>query len=578
MMHRLAALTGLLIVAAPVLAQRDSTVYTQPSIPSLRDLDRLNLDLSWKTYIPIDNRSDGIASVQIVENRIYVQTRANVLIVLNENTGEEIWRRPFPRRYLPVLPLAVIRELVLVVNGPVLYLLDRTDGKMKYSVELPATVCAGLATDAQQCFLALANDRVISVGLTPEDIQPGLRVRPLIDRPEPPSGVTPNGPSISALVTAGNRTPSLATVNSLSAPFKYTGKDISPSYAVSETLRNPYVLENGNRSPSIQIMNSMRQVTQFTEINSQDTPRILWELQNHRRVETTPILFDGEMDHFVVMAAADRVFVCDKYARKGNTIHHEYLADSNISAPLARYGPELYFCVADGNVYWVHIESFHNPEVPVLHVKRYTADSAIDRIPLITDDSIYLASSQGGVTRLDRQTFARVWSNPEVNQVFAVNPNLVYAGNRSGDLVVLDRKRGSKLASLDIKGFNFPILNDQDDRLLLAGSNGLLICLRDRTFRRAVPLRQNEPKPAVDAREAAKEPAQPKKEVEPKKEPEVKKEVEPKKEPEVKKEVEPKKEPDAKKEVEPKKEPENKKEEPKKEAEQKKEPDPKKEP
>jgi PQQ-like domain len=570
MKHRLAALTALFILTTPVLAQRDLNVYAQPSIPSLRDLDRLNLELSWKTYIPIENRSDGIASVQIVENRIYVQTRANLLVVLNESTGEEIWRRPLPRRYQPVLPLAINRELVLVANGPVLYLLDRVDGKIKYSVELPSTVSAGLAADAQQCFVALDNNRVISVGLTREDIQAGLRVRPSVDRPAPPSGLIIAGPPVSALATVGNRTPSLAVLNSFASPFNYFGTDVSPSYAVSETLRNPYVLELGNRSPSVQIMNSFRQVTKLTEINSLDTPRILWELPSGR-VESTPILFDGDLDHFVVLAGADRVFVTSKYARKGNTIHHEYVTDSKISAPLTRYGPELYFCVADANVYWVHIESFHNPEVPVLHVKRYIADSAIDRIPLITDDSIYVASSQGGVTRLNRATFARVWSNPDVNQVFAVNPNLVYAGDRSGNLVVLDRLRGSKLSSLNIKGFNFPILNDQDDRLLLAGSNGLLICLHDRTFHRAVPLRKNEPASAVDPREAVKEPAQPKKEAEPKKEPEAKKDVEPKKEPDAKKDVEPKKEPDAKKDVEPKKEPDAKKDvEPKKEAEQKK--------
>jgi hypothetical protein len=319
------------------------------------------------------------------------------------------------------------------------------------------------------------------------------------------------------------------------------------------------VLDLGNRSPSLQLLNSTRQVTQFTEINSKDTPRILWDLPCYRRVEFAPILFDGLLDHLVIMAGADRsVFVCNKYATKGNVVYHEYVADSSISAPLTRYGPELYFCVADGNVYWVHMESFHNPEVPVLHVKRYVAESAVDRTPLITDDSIYLAGSHGGVTRLDRKSFAKMWSNPEVNQVFAVNPNFVYAGDRNGSLVVLDRMRGSKLASLDIKTFNFPILNNQDDRLLLANSDGLLMCLHDRAFHRDVPHRKNEPPPPVDPRDVVREAAPPKMDVEPKKEPEAKKDAEPKKEMEGK--AEPKKDADPKKEMEPKKEPDVKKE------------------
>ncbi len=154
MTYRLAALLGLLFFVDPARAQ---TVYTRPSIPSLRDLDRLNLNILWKTFVPIENRSDGIASVQIIDHRIYVQTRANLLIVLNEITGEEIWRRPLPRRYLPALPLAVNRNLVLVVNGPTLYLLDRADGKTKYSVDLPGTVSAGTGGRCEAVFCPAGN-------------------------------------------------------------------------------------------------------------------------------------------------------------------------------------------------------------------------------------------------------------------------------------------------------------------------------------------------------------------------------------------------------------------------------------
>ncbi len=138
--------------------------------------------------------------------------------------------------------------------------------------------------------------------------------------------------------------------------------------------------------------------------------------------------------------------------------------------------------------------------------------------------------------------------------------------------------RGSKLASLDIKTFNFPIMNNEDDRLLLANSDGLLMSLHDGAFHRDVPHRKNEPPPPVDPRDLVKEPAPPKMDVEPKKEPEVKKDAEPKKEMEDKK-AEPKKDAQPKKEAEPKTEAEPKKDaDPKKEVEPKKELDVKKEP
>src|SRR5262249_11341744 len=151
--------------AAPVPGQMNSTVYTQPAIPSSKDLDRLNLAMSWRANLPIDGRADGIATVQIIEDRVYVQTRSNVLVALRASSGEEDWRMALPKRYVPAFPVAVNQTLVCVANGPRIYFLDRTNGKTKYFADLPSTVGAGLAVDLHQCFVVLANSRMISIGL-----------------------------------------------------------------------------------------------------------------------------------------------------------------------------------------------------------------------------------------------------------------------------------------------------------------------------------------------------------------------------------------------------------------------------
>ena len=86
----------------------------------------------------------------------------------------------------------------------------------------------------------------------------------------------------------------------------------------------------------------------------------MWELQANRHMDE-PLMY-GE---FLIVAGADRsIFVCSKYADRQNRIRHEYLADGNLSATIAQYGPELYFCVSDGNVYWLNIENFRNSDVP----------------------------------------------------------------------------------------------------------------------------------------------------------------------------------------------------------------------
>ncbi len=107
------------------------------------------------------------------------------------------------------------------------------------------------------------------------------------------------------------------------------------------------------------------------------------------------------------------------------SFYHEYVADSNISAPLARYGPEMYFCVADGNVYWVHFESFHNPEVPVLHVKLDT--SPIRRSIACRWSLTIRFISRAAAAALPGSTaipLRKVWSNPEVKPDLRSQPKL----------------------------------------------------------------------------------------------------------------------------------------------------------
>ncbi len=535
----LSLLTMSLLTACPASAQLNSGISGESLLPSSRDLDRLNLTVAWKNFLPMSSKSDGLATVQIIEKQIFVQTRNNVLVVFDETTGDELSRIAMTKRNLPVFPVAVNRDVVLAVNGPHLHIYDRRNGKQKYVVDLPSTVAAGLAADQHQCFIVLSNERIVSVGLLPEDLRIGLRARKPSEQPEPPSGIKLSVDSAGELNTAGNRSPSLSLLTTLRPPFNTGTRDITPSLVITPTLRPPYRLETGTRSPSVQMMSNLSLLAQYAEINSEDKPRVLWELQANRRLDEKPLMY-GE---YLFVAGSDRsVFACSKYAERQNQIRGEYVADANISAPIAQYGSDLYLSLMDGNVYWFNGEHFRHADLPVKPFKRYLAGMPVDHKPVISDDSIYLVGSQSGLTRLDRKSFEKVWTNPEVTRLFAVNPNVIYAGDRRGNLIILDRARGLKLTSFDIRSFNYAITNDQDDRLFLASNNGTLLCLHERGMRRAEPLRLKEPKPPIDLREEIPR----RKEADPKAmDPEMKKE-EAKKDPEPKKEDEPKKDADPK--------------------------------
>jgi hypothetical protein len=94
------------------------------------------------------------------------------------------------------------------------------------------------------------------------------------------------------------------------------------------------------------------------------------------------------------------------------------------------------------------------------------------------------------LTRLDRESGEALWriprgrnilsANSEADRFLAANKKFVYATDTSGRLLVLDRKRGTRLSVLPTTDFRFPVINQLSDRLYLASNDGTVLCLHDR--------------------------------------------------------------------------------------------------
>src|SRR5262245_57114238 len=93
----LLAATTLTLTAAPgqevnSRIEATSRLYTNPLPPPREILDRLNLELAWRTYVPVEGRQDGLFTVQLVDGELYVQTHGGLVQKLDAETGREKWR------------------------------------------------------------------------------------------------------------------------------------------------------------------------------------------------------------------------------------------------------------------------------------------------------------------------------------------------------------------------------------------------------------------------------------------------------------------------------------------------------
>jgi outer membrane protein assembly factor BamB len=561
MTTRLTAL-AVAVLAAPLAAQAPTTTITTRAVePAASDLSRLNLVTSWRIFLPVVDRGDGIVTVQPADDQVFVQLRSGRIIAIQANPNPRSFRRPGDViwSYRPALPPGVVRPLgigpteVYVAHGQRLLILDRVDGKVKYTEEMVSTAAAGPAVDATSLYIPLSNRRIVAYSHT-EKI-PGYRPPKPIEYPDPVQTISLRPDPADALSTPQNRSPSIARLEILRPPFTRGSNAIDSSVSITglKTLMPPYREVDAARSPSVGMLPHLRDVYDQSSKEAPTRVKFLWELLSGGKLDDTPVLTsdpDEPGSERLSSYTGRIVFTGMRDSPKTNVISTEYIAEADVTAPLASQGDYLYVATADSNLISLSVRELREPTMAANTLPRgkFTTGGPVEQKPLLTDDSLFVVGDRWGLIRLKRGTLEPMWNarlpdgriraapNEEVERVLAVNPSYVYAVDRRGRLLVIDAVRGQTLSNLDVSEFNVPVINEVNDRLYLAGSNGLLVCLHDRS--RVAPVLLRKPPPPPKKVEPPPEPKLPEfKEPPPKKEP-------PKKEPE--KKEPPKKEPEKK--------------------------------
>ena len=83
---------GLLAALAPGQDDENTRIYTNPSPPPREALDRLNLKMAWRAYVPVEGRRDGLLRVELAGKHLLALTRGGMVAVFDAETGQSIWR------------------------------------------------------------------------------------------------------------------------------------------------------------------------------------------------------------------------------------------------------------------------------------------------------------------------------------------------------------------------------------------------------------------------------------------------------------------------------------------------------
>jgi len=403
-------------------------------------LHKLNLKVAWRTFLPLDGKRDGIESVQVLDGQVLVQTHSGALMMLNGETGQTQWITLIGQPYRANIPPSANESAVIGLNGTRMFGLERNTGQLLWEFDLPNAATAPIGVDSDRAYVCITGGR--------------FHVYQMFKKADP------NAPGTAPPAIEKKKAPEPAYVPMVA------GKVYGSASKATSILDSP-----GRTYFGISPLSSITDANRLQLVRGK-LP-LVYEIRADSRLEVQPLLTPRNPDNagYVVLAGADGQVLT--MSKTSTFMNYKFRVEAPISAPGAQYVDTAYMAFRDGTVFAMHMESG-------LILWRTASPKLVSRKPDVSFEDVYLAPMESGLMRLSRARGDVHWRNTEADRFLAANKKFTYAFDRRGHLLVLDRARGTVLASHDTRDFAVPITNTTNERLFLAANDGQLICLYDR--------------------------------------------------------------------------------------------------
>jgi outer membrane protein assembly factor BamB len=197
-----------------------------------------------------------------------------------------------------------------------------------------------------------------------------------------------------------------------------------------------------------------------------NTKELIWYYQTNGPISMPATILDEK----IACASEDGKMYVFQVASRNPLVRFQ--TGAPISAPLGSWGRSLLVPSQDFNLYAVDIRNGDT-------LWRYSSGSEIRRAVSVVDNDVFLAPEEGGLHAVNAETGERLWRHPRGIQFVAASKSRVYAADRMGQLLILDRSNGRQIAAWNTNQFEFRARNENTDRIYLVTKAGFIVCLHE---------------------------------------------------------------------------------------------------
>lgn len=407
-----AAAACALLGSAPAPADVVSALFSQ------QQAQRHGLVRVWYGQVQMDVARARVQSMLLHAGTLFVQTDRAMLHAFDAETGRTLWAVQVGSPNHPSLEPGANRDLVAVVNGSSLFVLNRFNGKLLWKAQLDGGPGAGAALSDRRAYVPTVQGLMYSFALEPAK-DPLEELGALRRKPSPKEENT--------------------------AEAKAARAD---AFRLSQEYVPPLTCQSLGRSMVQAIVTRQDANQEF----------VAWPTD-------LGYLFVGLLDR----------------RESRFTIKYRLATDNGIAAQPTYLPPDPKAAAEGGLIFaagrdgFVHAVSEKTGEA----VWRFSTGEPLVEPAVVVDELLFVATQPGGMYCVDAKSGLQKWFAPGIRQFVAASKERVYAADKLDQVQVLSAANGSRLDTIPALAVPIRLRNPENDRIYFASAQGLVQCLRE---------------------------------------------------------------------------------------------------